>query len=297
MKTGNIYTLLALTKVTSYRMGAAQPLQSLSMSTHAYTKSSKTSKAYKTFTAIAKSNKQFKTPSRSRCVDQTVQEFIIDDSEDIGDVLLHNGPGFTSKCAQSDCYTLKDNGDDPPYDPELGDTLRFAYKQITSDSFSLSSRVCGVACDGEDKAGIPLYFGRVGLMVRDSLDPFARNIFVSHSPMGQAEYSYRNVTGGDTFEDFDGSPDVECLWITLVRDNRNTFSASYAYEGIDSCDRNEIPYPNLSFSIDNIIRRYLLVWLYPQGSPHHTVHIPKLTLMILSVEDATRGLDYYCVLF
>ena len=43
------------------------------------------------------------------------------------------------------------------------------------------------------------------------------------------------------------------------------------------------------------IRRYLLVWLYPQQSPHHTAHIPKLTLMILSVEDATRGLHYYCV--
>jgi len=44
------------------------------------------------------------------------------------------------------------------------------------------------------------------------------------------------------------------------------------------------------------IRRYLLVWLYPQRSPHHTVHIPKLILMILSVEDATRGL-HYCVVF
>jgi len=249
MNTGTLCTLLALTKVASYRKGAAQPLQSLSMRTHAFTKSSKTSKAYKTFTAIAKSNKQFKTV-RSSCVDPTVPEFVIDDSQDIGDVLLHNGPGFTNKCAQPDCYTLKDNGDDPPYDPELGDTLRFVYKEITSESFSLSSRVCGVACDGEDKAGIPLYFGRVGLMVRDSLDPFSRNIFVSHSPMGQAEYSYRNVTGGDTFDDFDGSPDVKCLWITLVRDDRNTFSASYAYEGIDSCDRNEIQCPKLSFSID-----------------------------------------------
>lgn len=247
MKTGTLYTLLALTKVTHYRKGTAQPLQSLSMSTHVYSKSSKISKAYKTFTAT-KSNKQFNT-LRSSCVDQTVPEFVIDDSQDIGDVLFHNGPGFTNKCGP-DCYTLKDNGDDPPYDPELGDTLRFAYKEITSDSFSISSRVCGVTCDGEDKAGIPLYFGRVGLMVRDSLDPFARNIFVSHSPNGQSDFSYRNVTGGDTFEDFDGSPDVECLWIALVRDNRNIFSASYAYEGIDSCDRNEIPYPNLSFSID-----------------------------------------------
>ena len=132
----------------------------------------------------------------------------------------------------------------------MGDTLRFAYKQITSESFSITSRVCGVTCDGEDEAGIPLYFGRVGLMVRDSLDPFARNMFVSHSPHGQAEFSYRNVTGGDTFDDYDGSPDVECLWITLVRDDMKTFSASYAYEGIDSCDRNEIQYPKLSSSID-----------------------------------------------
>ena len=78
MKTGTLYTLLALTKVAHYRKGTAQPLQSLSMSTHVYSKSSKLSKAYKTFTAT-KSNKQFNT-LRSSCVDQTVPEFVIDDS-------------------------------------------------------------------------------------------------------------------------------------------------------------------------------------------------------------------------
>ena len=34
-----------------------------------------------------------------------------------------------------------------------------------------------------------VYFGRTGLMIRDSLDPFARNVFVSHSPFDQADWS------------------------------------------------------------------------------------------------------------
>lgn len=141
-----------------------------SMSLHTYAKSSK----------ISKSSSKKKL-SRSQCVDPNVPEFIIDSNQDIGDVLIHHdGPGFARKCG-TDCYLVKDNGDDPPYDPEAGDTLRFAYKKITSYNFSLRALVCGVACDGEGS-----YFGRTGIMVRDSLDPFARNVFVSHSPNDQA---------------------------------------------------------------------------------------------------------------
>ena len=59
------------------------------------------------------------------------------------------------------------------------------------------------------------------------------------------DFSYRSATEGETHQDWDGSPDVQCLWITLVRDN-NTFSASYAYpaslwdNSASHCDVSEI---------------------------------------------------------
>jgi Ricin-type beta-trefoil lectin domain len=186
---------------------------------------------------------------RSACVDANVPEFLIDDDENIGDTLLHPGPGFAASCGR-DCYIVKDSGDDPPFDPELGDTLRFAYKAVTSTTFSIQSLICGVDCDGGDGSSYPS-FGRTGLMIRESLDPLASNVFVSHSPNGQADWSYRVVEGGDTILGFDGSPDVTCLWINLAR-NENVFSAWYAYEGRTECDRESefIEHLNMTFAVE-----------------------------------------------
>lgn len=167
-----------------------------------------------------------------QCVSPDVPAFVIDDNVNIGDTLLHPGPGFARSCGM-DCYRVKDSGDDPPFDPELGDTLRFAYKKVSGRHFSLRSKVCGVNCDGCDGFDGP--FGRTGLMVRESLDPLAKNIFASHSPNGQADWSYRSEYGESTLDGFDGSPDVPCLWITLERNN-DDFLFSYAYEGQDECD-------------------------------------------------------------
>ena len=258
-----ILLLLALT--TAAAQGG--PAGSLSMAL-TYTKSSNA--AYKTFKnnpAIAtKSSKKqsFQTEEdirSSSCVDPKLPKFVIDADQDIGDPLYHEpeAPGYVSKCG-SDCYTVMDNGDVPPFDPELGDTLRFAYKEIKSDNFSIRSRVCGVKCDGEEDAGQSLHFGRAGLMVRESLDPLARNVFVSHSPYDQVEWTFRPVEGGDTMTNWHGSHDVECLWITLVR-NGDNFVATYAYKGgerIDnestdySCDGLEIGDPILSFTIKDM---------------------------------------------
>lgn len=166
------------------------------------------------------------------CTRQSVPEFFIDANVNIGDTLFHPGPGFAISCG-TDCYRVKDSGDDPPFDPEFGDTLRFAYKEISGRHFSIRSKVCGVGCTKAD--GYVGLFGRTGLMVRESLDPLSRNIFVSHSPNGQADWSYRSEHGGLTTEGFDGSPDVPCLWITLER-NDDDFLYSYAYEGQDACD-------------------------------------------------------------
>ena len=176
---------------------------------------------------------------KSSCVPPDVPEFVIDDNVNIGDTLFHPGPGFARKCG-SDCYTVKDSGDDPDFDPELGDTLRFAYKRVSSNNFSIRSRVCGTVCDGND--GYSGQFGRTGLMVRESLDPLARNIYASHSPNGQADWSYRTEPGALWVFGADGSPDVPCLWITLER-AANQFTFSYAYEGGDdkhSCELDDV---------------------------------------------------------
>lgn len=173
------------------------------------------------------------------CVPPDVPEFIIDDNVDIGDVLIRPGPGFARKCGD-DCYTVKDNGDDPPTDPELGDTLRFAYKQVSSNAFSIRSRVCGTECDIFDSGGVDSdQFGRTGLMVREDLDPLARNIFVSHEPNLNAEWSYRTEFGGTNDGGKDFSLDVTCLWITLER-NGNDFTFSYTYEGEEKCELDEL---------------------------------------------------------
>ena len=218
-------TILILLALTTAAAAQGDSAGSLSMAL-TYTKSSKT--AYKTF----KKNPAIATKSskkQSSCVDPKLPKFIIDADQDIGDPLYHEpeAPGYVSKCG-SDCYTVMDNGDDPPFDPELGDTLRFAYKEIKSDNFSIRSRVCGVKCDGEEDAGQSLHFGRAGLMIRESLDPLARNVFVSHSPYDQVEWTFRPVEDGDTMTNWHGSHDVECLWITLVR-NGDNFVATYAY--------------------------------------------------------------------
>jgi hypothetical protein len=208
---------------------------------------------------------------RSPCVDPSVPEFMIDDDVDIGDTMMRPGPAFAAKCGP-DCYTVKDNGDDPPYDPELGDTLRFAYKEVTSNNFFMRSRVCGISCDGQSDAGMRLDFGRTGLMVRDSLDPLARNVFVSHSPDGQADWSYRTVFGGESIVNMDGSPDVPCLWISLTRDG-NEFSASYAYEGsAGQCDREEIEFPQLSFTIEMLETVYVGLAVSSGLSPPHCTY-------------------------
>ena len=163
---------------------------------------------------------------RSECVDPDVPRFIVDGSKDIGDTLLHE-PGTTKRCG-CDCYTLKDDGDDPPFDPELGDTQRFAYRKVTSRNFSIKSRTCGVKCYGED-GYTGVIFGRVGLEVRESLHPLAANVFISHKPHMNAEWSWRKECNGDHISSQHGSPDVECLWITLTR-NGNRFTYTYAYD-------------------------------------------------------------------
>jgi len=158
--------------------------------------------------------------------------FIVDDDVNIGDVLMHPGPGFAASCGPR-CYNVKDSGDDPPFDPELGDTLRFAYKEVSADKFHFRAKVCGTKCDDEDWTFESMFLGDTGLMVRESLDPLSKNLFAGHQPHYQATWSYRTATYGGSIRGFDGSPDVECLWVNLDRHSQEEFSFSYNYPSYD----------------------------------------------------------------
>jgi hypothetical protein len=196
-------------------------------------------------------------PKPTCAVPPTTPLFLIDDNVDIGDILGYPTPAFARSCGPR-CYDVKDNGDDPPYDPELGDTLRFAYKEISSTKFMFRAKVCGTNCNDRPWTWDSGILGSVGLMVRESLDPFAKNLFVSHEPHSQATWSYRLQTGGPATYDFDGSPDVECLWISLERLSRDVFRFMYNYEGNDGCTTNEWNLLDTTITIDDMPETVLL---------------------------------------
>eukprot|EP00984_Skeletonema_dohrnii_P003546 scaffold1192_cov83-Skeletonema_dohrnii-CCMP3373.AAC.4 len=167
---------------------------------------------------------------RSKCVDPDVPRFIVDRSVDIGDTLLQKEPDMPKRCG-CDCYTLKDSGK-PPFDLELGDTQRFAYREVTSTNFSIKSRTCGVKCYVGDEIVQPpiqLDYGRVGLEVRQSLDPFSANVFISHVPQLRAEWSWREKYNETPSGGVHYSLDETCLWISLTR-RGDKFTWTYAYD-------------------------------------------------------------------
>ena len=171
--------------------------------------------------------------------------FDIDHDVDIGDILHRPGPGFLKDCGPR-CYDMKDNGDDPPYDdPEYGDTMRFAYSEVDADRFRLTAKACITHCDDKhwtdlDDLGAA-NFGSIGLMVRDSLDPKSQSLFVSHQPFAAADWSYREKQDGKLIEGYNGSQDVECLWLTLERKTTNEFYFFYQYTSYedDQCGIDE----------------------------------------------------------
>jgi hypothetical protein len=158
--------------------------------------------------------------------------FEIAQDVDIGDTLDRPGPAFLKSCGPR-CYDMKDNGDDPPYDPEYGDTMRFAYREVDYEHFRFRAKACVTHCkdtpwkDVEDFYAAD--FGSIGLMVRESLDPLSKKLFVSHRPFYAVDWSYRSEQGADHIESLNGSQDVECLWITLERKSKDEFHFYYQY--------------------------------------------------------------------
>lgn len=199
------------------------------------------------------------------CLPRHIDAFEIDGNQDIGDVLYDYG-GNARSCQKESCYRVQDNGDDPPYDPEAGDTLRFAYKSVASTAFSFQAKVCGVGGDGSDSCDASTWeatgrCGRIGLNIRESLDPWAKNIFVFFEPYAEVGVIYRQVNDEIPYShDFDGSPDEDtCFWITIQRDdNFFTFDHSYARGG--SVDKyQDIPRCEKGASVDSAFFRSVTI--------------------------------------
>uniref|UniRef100_A0A7S2EG30 Uncharacterized protein n=1 Tax=Trieres chinensis TaxID=1514140 RepID=A0A7S2EG30_TRICV len=176
-----------------------------------------------------------------RCLPDDADEFKIDGDQDIGDVLYDHG-GRARGCRQKgSCYRIEDNGDDPDYDPEAGDTMRFAYKIIESTSFSFESKVCS---KDDDKSCDPSTWqafgrcGRIGLNIRESLDPWAKNVFVFFEPFYEVGMIYRKTNEEIPYKHlFDGSPDSDsCFWVSIVREG-DTFTFDYFYAKGGSLDQ------------------------------------------------------------
>jgi hypothetical protein len=143
------------------------------------------------------------------CLPSNASPFDIMGSTDIGDT---KEKGKSTQCGPN-CYVLKGSGQDVCEDEDRKgpDAVHIAYTKV-SGTFILAAKVCGPNPNTFDSPQ-----ARTGLMIRENLDPMAKNIYFSHTPNYQAKWSYRNETNGETFCNSDGSPDVPCLWHFLQR--------------------------------------------------------------------------------
>jgi hypothetical protein len=179
------------------------------------------------------------------CLPSDATPFDIQGSIDIGRTGVE---GETIRCGPN-CYRLKGAGQDVCRTQDFSsitegpDALHFAYTKVEGP-FVLASKVSGTATgDSFDNTG-----PRTGIMVRSSLDPLAQNFFLSHSPELEANWSARHESNGPTSCDFDGSPDVPCLYLVIEKfapgDGDFELIGYYSYEvdfleGVNTCSERE----------------------------------------------------------
>lgn len=163
------------------------------------------------------------------CLPSDAKPFDIEASWEIGST---GTQGETTRCGPN-CYLLKGSGLDmcatDDSTTEAPDAMHFAFREINGP-FVLVSKVCGGSSSDSFEDIAP----RVGLMVRESLDPLSKNFFLSHSPDAEANWSARHETDGSTSCDFDGSVDVSCVYLILERSaapgDGDKFIGYYSYE-------------------------------------------------------------------
>ena len=122
--------------------------------------------------------------------------------------------GSTERCGPN-CYSLKGvNSKNVLCRNKIVDTADHAHFTYTtvSGSFMLISQVCGMSSGFSSQAG---------LMVRESLDPDAKSIFLSHSPNQFPSWHFRSMT---------------CVWLALERLPSGDFVGYYLYDETEHGD-------------------------------------------------------------
>jgi regulation of enolase protein 1 (concanavalin A-like superfamily) len=100
------------------------------------------------------------------------------------------------------------------------DQFRFAYRSVTGD-MDIVARVASLTASNE--------WAKAGIMIRDSLNPNARNAFMLLSPGIGAAFQQRASTGGTTARVSGGSA-AWPVWVRLSR-RGNLFTASRSADG------------------------------------------------------------------
>jgi regulation of enolase protein 1 (concanavalin A-like superfamily) len=134
-------------------------------------------------------------------------------TQDIGSVAV---PGsFTVSC---DTYTVKGSGSDIWYS---SDQFRFVFVALTGD-FSLSARVVSLTNTAP--------FAKVGLMIRETLDPSSKYVIHDMSPANGAIFESRPSTAGSSVRNGIVSTSRAPIWLRLVRSG-TTFTSYVSSDG------------------------------------------------------------------
>lgn len=118
-------------------------------------------------------------------------------------------------------YTIVGMGEDIW---STSDAFHFAYKEV-SGTVKITARVDSIE-EGADP------FAKAGVMIRDTLDPDAKNCSVLMTPGNGVRYQYRTSAGGGTERLSDANVAVP-YWVRLERTSGGLIRAYYSENGSD----------------------------------------------------------------
>jgi glucuronoarabinoxylan endo-1,4-beta-xylanase len=134
-------------------------------------------------------------------------------TRDVGSVGLAGSASFTNGV-----FTVTGSGADIQ---NTADAFRFVYVATNSGNCSIIARVASLQnIDGWSKAGV---------MIRDSLNPGAANVFVAVTPGNGATFQYRSSDGGGC--NYNMTSGSAPYWVKLVQSNGTNFTGYCSPDG------------------------------------------------------------------
>jgi len=135
-------------------------------------------------------------------------------------------PGLAGDAAYDEAggaFTLEGNGQVPLYDPiPTADALHFAFK-VASGDCEIVAHIKSIE-DVND-------WSRVGVMIRDTLEPGAACALMAVTPAGRMCFQYRAEPAAGLQSVHELAPNAEPpRWVRLVRE-RNTLTGYYSWDG------------------------------------------------------------------